>query len=219
VVGITHGAGYGVAGVAAGANSTAAVFGRVDPPAGAGVYAGLFQGNVLIQGSYTATGAKSAAVPHPDGSHRRMYCQESPEPWFEDFGRAQLVTGRADVRLDRDFALLVRAEDYLVFLTPEGDCRGLYVSARSPTGFEVRELAGGTASLAFGYRVVAKRKDLPGPRLARVPMPERVELPARAAMQARPAPPAPRPRPEPPRPARGPEPGPLPVVTDPRPGS
>ena len=66
---------------------------------------------------------------------------------------------------------------YRVFLTPEGDCNGLYVSSKSPTGFEVRELKGGTSSLGFSYRVVAKRKDIPGARLERVPMPARVERP------------------------------------------
>jgi hypothetical protein len=134
--------------------------------------AGLFQGNVLIQGSYTATGSKSAAVPHPDGTHRRMYCQESPEPWFEDFGEAQLSNGRADVRLDRDFAVVVHGDKYHIYLTPHGECEGLYVSSRNPNGFEVRELRRGTSSVGFSYRVVAKRKDIPGPRLERVNVPQ-----------------------------------------------
>ena len=33
------------------------------------------------------------AVKHPDGSVRRMYCQEAPEPWFEDFGTAHARAG------------------------------------------------------------------------------------------------------------------------------
>jgi len=70
------------------------------------------------------------------------------------------VNGRATVRLDADFAPLVHGEDYAVFLTPEGDCNGLYISSKSPASFEVRELKGGTSSLAFRYRLVAKRRDL-----------------------------------------------------------
>ena len=31
-----------------------------------------------------------------------------------------------------------------------------------PHGFDVREVQGGTGTLAFGYRVVAKRKDIAG---------------------------------------------------------
>ena len=45
-----------------------------------------------------------AAVSHPDGSHRLLYSLESPESWFEDFGEARLVDGKAEVRLDPDFA-------------------------------------------------------------------------------------------------------------------
>jgi hypothetical protein len=139
--------------------------------------AAQFFGPVFVTGNQTVTGAKSAAVPHPDGSHRRLYCMESPESYFEDFGRGNLVNGRADVRLDRDFAAVVRADDYDVFLTPKGDTNGLYVSSQSPTGFEVRETKGGTSSLAFSYRVVAKRRDIPGPRLEKVDLPPRGTLP------------------------------------------
>jgi hypothetical protein len=163
--------------------------------------AAQFFGPVFVTGNHTVTGAKSAAVPHPDGSHRRLYSLECPESYFEDFGRANLVNGRADVRLDRDFAAVVRADDYDVFLTPKGDTNGLYVSQQTPTGFEVRETKGGTGSLAFSYRVVAKRKDIPGPRLEKVDLPPRVTLP-----------PVPPPPPAPPRlepvepPGRAPEP-------------
>ncbi len=139
----------------------------------AGGYAGGFAGPVLVNGAFTVVnGPKNAAVPHPDGSHRLLYCQESPEPWFEDFGEGRLVGGRAEVRLEADYAAVVQNEAYRVFLTPEGDCRGLYVSTKAPTGFEVRELQGGTSTLTFSYRVVAKRRDIPGPRLDRVKLPE-----------------------------------------------
>jgi hypothetical protein len=32
-----------------------------------------------------------------DGSHRRLYCLESPESWFEDLGKGQLQGGQANV--------------------------------------------------------------------------------------------------------------------------
>jgi hypothetical protein len=147
-------------------------------------FAARFDGPVLVNGNFTAIGgSKSAAVPHPDGSHRRLYCVEAPESWFEDFGQDQLVNGRARVRLDADFDALVRGDHYQVFLTPEGDCNGLYVSAKNPHAFEVRELKGGTSGLAFSYRVVAKRKDIAGPRL------ERVEIPGAPQRPAAPPPP------------------------------
>ena len=63
-------------------------------------------------------------MPHPDGSHRLLYCQESPEPWFEDFGAAKLVNRRAQVTFDPDFVAVVHNDKYLVFPVPEGTARG-----------------------------------------------------------------------------------------------
>ncbi|HLH21172.1 MAG TPA: hypothetical protein VK066_01515 [Chloroflexota bacterium] len=151
-------------------------------------FAARFDGPVQVNGAFTVLGGpKSAAVPHPDGSYRRLYCVESPESWFEDFGRDRLVNGQATVRLDRDFAALVRGDDYQVFPVPEGDCKGLYVTNRTPVSFEVREVQGGTSSLTFGYRVVARRKDVAGPRLERVDIPGAPQRPP--APQSPPLPP------------------------------
>lgn len=125
-------------------------------------------GDVLIGGDLLVIGNKGAAVPHPDGTRRMLYCVESPESWFEDFGRARLVRGKATVRLDRTFAAVVRTGDYHVFVCPEGDCRGLCVGGRTRHGFEVRELQKGTSTLGFSYRIVAKRKDVSGVRFKKI---------------------------------------------------
>jgi hypothetical protein len=59
-----------------------------------------------------------------------------------------------------------------VFLTPNGEPKGiLYVSKRNPNGFTVQEAGGGTSNIGFSYRVVAKRKDIPGVRLEHVDEP------------------------------------------------
>jgi hypothetical protein len=55
--------------------------------------------------------------------------------------------------------------DYHVFLTPKGECRGLYISKESATGFEVHELGGGRSNVAFDYRVVALRRGYENVRL------------------------------------------------------
>ena len=89
-----------------------------------------------------------------------MHCMESPEHWFEDFGTARLKQGRAVVKLDADFAKTIKAGDYRVFLTPEGDCGGLYIRNRRSASFEVRELQGGASSVTFSYRIVGRRKDI-----------------------------------------------------------
>jgi hypothetical protein len=57
---------------------------------------------------------------------------------------------------------------YRVFLTPGGECKGLYVSQKSATSFEVRELGFGTSNIAFDYRIMAKRNGFENVRLADV---------------------------------------------------
>jgi hypothetical protein len=151
---------YGVFGFS---NDDAGVYGRSTNNIGvygeaANNYAGYFKGNVFVTGTLTAT-AKSAVVKFPDGSHRVLHCIESPEHWFEDFGSDRLRDGRATVKLDADFAKVV-TRDYRVLLTPEGDCKGLYVHSKDATSFEVRELQGGTSSVRFSYRIAGRRKDL-----------------------------------------------------------
>ncbi len=197
------------AGVAADSINGTALLARITGgPKGTGL-AGAFIGEVVIDGNFTVfTGAKSAAVPHPDGSHRRLYSLESPESFFEDFGRARLRRGKATVRLDREFAALVRREDYYVFVTPEGPTSGLYVSRKTRNGFEVREQGEGRGSLGFCYRVVARRKDIAGRRLEKVPVPrfdgpEVSSREVRTLKAGRPAKPSP--RLEPAEPLEGPE--------------
>jgi hypothetical protein len=154
-------AGFGVMGVErSGEGWAGAFFGRVQ-----------IGGDLRVGGDLIVEGAKSAVLRHRDGSLRRMYALESPESWFEDFGRAEVVDGRAEVKLDNEFAAMVRTDDYHVFLTPEGESQGLYVSARRPSGFEVREQQGGRSNLTFSYRVVAKRSDIEARRLQRLEAP------------------------------------------------
>jgi hypothetical protein len=147
-----------------------AICGDDDNP---GVAAGLFGGDVIIDGNLTVVnGAKSAAILHRDGSHRRLYCMESPESWFEDFGEARLVKGRASVKLESGFLSVVKMDRYHVFLTPYGESSGLYVSHRGKQGFQVRERGQGKSNVSFSYRVVAKRSDVDGKRFAKVKLPK-----------------------------------------------
>ena len=147
----TSNAHYGVYGFS---TRGAAVVGEAGPAA----FAGVFNGKVAVNGVFTAA-VKNAAVPFPDGTQRLLHCMESPEHWFEDFGAARLKRGRAMVKLDADFAKVIKRGDYKVFFTPEGDCKGLCVRKHSDS-FEVRELQGGTSGVAFSYRIVGRRKDI-----------------------------------------------------------
>jgi hypothetical protein len=111
-------------------------------------------------GTFSCTGTKNAVVPVDGGKHQvAMSAIESPRVWFEDFGSAQLRGGVAVVRIDPKFIQTVNtSKEYHVFLTPNGDCKGLYVNQKSQGSFEVRELGGGNANIKFDYRITALRK-------------------------------------------------------------
>jgi hypothetical protein len=161
------------AGVLGFSGDNVGVYGVTTNPAS---YAGYFHGNVKVTGALT-THVKNAVVPFPDGTQRLLHCMESPEHWFEDFGVARLKSGRAAVKLDADFAKVIKREDYRVFVTPEGDCRGLYVRRKNAKSFEVRELSVGKSDVSFSYRIVGRRKDIKGHRrFAKIDM--RAPLPA-----------------------------------------
>ena len=133
-------------------------------------FGGGFGGQCLIDvsGNLGCTGTKSAVVPVDGGARSvALYAVESPENWFEDFGSGRLSKGAATVALELTFRQTVNTDtDYHVFLTPNGDSRGLYVSYKTATSFEVREQGGGTSSIAFDYRIVARRKGYERIRLA-----------------------------------------------------
>jgi hypothetical protein len=158
--------GNGIIGEADNGRNAFAVWGRSNEG-----FAGFFQGAVLIFGGLNVTGTKSAVVPFTDGSHRRLYCVESPESWLEDFGVGQLVDGHARVQLDTEFAAVVNSDAYHVFITEYEDHNALYVFDRTSTGFGVRSKSSNTASGLFSYRIVAKRKDIEAPRLEKVTIP------------------------------------------------
>jgi len=119
-------------------------------------------------GNLICTGSEIAIVPI-DGGQRRVALSaiESPKNWFEDFGSEQLSKGAAVVRLEPGFAQTANTTlEYHVFLTPNGDCKGLYVSEKSPASFEVHELGGGISNVRFDYRIVALRNNYENVRLA-----------------------------------------------------
>jgi hypothetical protein len=85
------------------------------------------------------------------------YAPRETVPTMEDLGEGQLTRGRAVVTLEPRFASAIdQHANYLVFLTPEGDCRGLYVAQKTGSAFTVQELQGGRSTLQFDYRIVAK---------------------------------------------------------------
>ena len=121
-----------------------------------------------VSGNLACIGSKSAVVPVDGGARKvALYAVEAPENWFEDAGSARLAHGSAVVHLEPIFAQTVNSSvEYHVFLTPNGDCKGLYVTSKSADSFEVHELGGGVSSIAFDYRIMAHRKGYEAIRLA-----------------------------------------------------
>ncbi len=137
-------------------------------------------GDLSVDGDLAVTGMKSAAVPHPDGTHRLVYCLEAPEAWLEDFGEGSVTDGKGEVLLDPEFAGLCEPDTFHVFISEHGDLH-MHVTHRGDGGFTVeadRALAAlkglSPAELmgTFSYRVVARRKDRPGVRLQPFVLPE-----------------------------------------------
>jgi hypothetical protein len=129
-----------------------------------------FDGDCIIDvsGDLFCSGTVSGSVRVDNGARRvALYAMQAADNWFEDAGSARLTHGATVVHLDSTFAQTVNSGvEYHVFLTPKGDCKGLYVTNESADSFEVRELGGGTANIAFDYRIMARRKGYENVRLA-----------------------------------------------------
>ena len=164
--------GYAVVGENTSSLVPAGAFLNVSDTAGNPAFvAGSDLGNCTIdtEGNMGCNGIISGQVPAAGARKVSLYAMQSPENWFEDFGGGQLSSGAATVVLDPAFAETVNSSaDYHVFLTPKGDCKGLFVAEESASGFVVREMGGGRSSVAFDYRIVAKRKGFENVRMADV---------------------------------------------------
>ncbi len=160
---------YGVGGTGAFGSGPTGVAGIGSGSGSVGVYGSGESYGVYSDGNFATSGTKSAVVALPDDRVVSLYAVESPENWFEDFGSGQLSNGVASIDLDPTFAQTISTEaGYHVFLTPNGDCHGLYVANKTASGFEVRELGGGKSNVPFDYRIVAKRKGLESLRMEQV---------------------------------------------------
>jgi hypothetical protein len=121
-----------------------------------------------VSGDWSCNGTISGVATVEGGLKKvALNTIQSPENWFEDAGGGQLSNGEAVVNIESVFGETVNTGvDYHVFLTPNGDCKGLYIAQKSATSFVVRELGGGTSSIAFDYRIMAKRRGFEQIRLA-----------------------------------------------------
>jgi len=119
------------------------------------------------EGDLSCTGQVKALVTSKDGARKvETYATQSAENWMEDYGTGVMERGVSVVKIDPAFAETIsESADYHVFITPRGDSKGLYVINATADRFEVRESGGGTSSLTFDYKIVARRRGYEGERL------------------------------------------------------
>jgi hypothetical protein len=130
-------------------------------------------GNVWADGTYN-----TYTTSNLDGQTHATTALQSTEAWLEDFGRGELMDGMAVITIAADFGGIANlTQEYMVFVTLEGDCQGVYISNKTSTTFEVHELNGGKSSVPFGYRIVARPAGAETARLPVVNIPETVEVP------------------------------------------
>ncbi len=168
--------GYGVYGTSAGNVGVVGECGtgigvRGSSTSSTGVYGNSSSGTaVYAAGSFIATGTKSATVKLNSGSQVNLFAEEAAEVYFNDYAEGTLANGRAHIELDPTFlqTVTVDAEHSMkVFVQLNDDCKGVFVTNRTATGFDVVELQSGTSNAHFTYRVVCKRKYYEDERLAR----------------------------------------------------
>jgi len=123
--------------------------------------------NANLSCTGTISGSAELQSTHRNDRGERIlaYAPESASATIEDVGTARMNGGVANVRFDSAFASMMDRRWYYVFLTPLGDTRGLYVSMKTPLGFQVRETERGRSNLEFDYRIVAHPLDASDERL------------------------------------------------------
>jgi hypothetical protein len=128
-------------------------------------------GDTYVYGTlYLANGQSTFARTRSAGMHATTYTANTSKPTLEDVGEGELAGGQAFVKLDPSFAQAIDSTTpYHVFITPEGDTRGVYVAQKSMTGFTVRENQGGRSTTSFSYRIVASQYGQENRRMALQP--------------------------------------------------
>ena len=171
--------------------STLGLINDGDGPTGANI-AGVLQATgahgmcgIGSSGDLSCTGQVKTLSTTSSARMVETYAMQSPENWMEDFGSGSLSGGVATVSIDPAFAETANTgADYHVFLTARGDSDGLYVTNLTATSFEVHESKHGTSSLAFDYRIVAKRRGYEAQRLTDVTERFRTETAITTRLQA-----------------------------------
>jgi len=128
--------------------------------------------NGTTQFKINGAGAVSTIVSGLNNEKVTMYAPEAPEIFFQDYGQGNLVKGKAHIDIDPILAKNIIIDDkhsLRVFIQPEGECNGVYVTNKTATGFDVIELQNGQANTSFQWSIICNRadEDLGGGRVSR----------------------------------------------------
>ena len=120
--------------------------------------AGFFEGNVQVNGNFSATGTKAFVQTHPtDPSREIVYVAlEGGEAGTYERGTGTLINGKAVVALPEHFGLVTASENLTIQLSSRGEWLQLYTVELDPTQFVVREAQG--KSGVFDYLIQGVRK-------------------------------------------------------------
>ena len=126
---------------------------------------------VYYSGNLTGSGTKSCVMKTSQGP-KALYCVESPENYFEDYGTAKLVNGKARIDIDPLFleTITINNENpFKVFIQMTDEIPNNVHIVKHDKYFEVIENNNGTSTAEFDWRLVAKRKGYEKLRLKDTP--------------------------------------------------
>lgn len=116
-----------------------------------------------INRKITGTNAVSEIIPTPNHGRITMTAPESPEYWYQDYGTAEMVNGRAHVDIDpilADIVIIDVQNPIRAFFTPQDmlNFNGAAITNQSSTGFDIVELNGGRNNGKVQYQIIVRPK-------------------------------------------------------------
>ena len=107
-------------------------------------------------------GTVNTIVKDLNGKLVALTCPEAPEDLFQDYGSGTLVNGTVHITIDPILSknIIVNEQHPLrVFIQPEGNCNGVYVTNKTQNGFDVVEMNNGQSNVSFSWALSATRAD------------------------------------------------------------
>jgi hypothetical protein len=120
--------------------------------------AGLFDGDVKVNGNFSVSGTKNFVQAHPTDPGREIayVALEGGEAGTYVRGSGQLQSGKAVIALPEHFGLVTQTSGLTIQLTPRGEWLQLYMVELDTAQLVVREAQG--KSGAFDYLIHGVRK-------------------------------------------------------------